>query len=75
MAFGRSSAAPEPARVPGELPAAARLAALEARVDQVRQLFRQAAGQNRGNKVLCDVLLDAENVLHGPYPEHREGGD
>jgi hypothetical protein len=44
-------------------------------VDQVRQLFRQVAGQNRGNKVLCDVLLDAENVLHGPYPESREASD
>jgi hypothetical protein len=77
MAFGRSSAAPKPVRAPEELSAAARLAAIEARVDQVRQLFRQAAATHRGNRALCDVLLDADNVLHGPYPDSSrtaEGG-
>jgi hypothetical protein len=69
MALFRSGAGPKPV---DELPAAARLAAIEARVDQVRQLFRQAAATHRGNRALCDVLLDADNVLHGPYPDSRE---
>jgi hypothetical protein len=69
MALFRSGTGPKPV---DELPAAARLAAIEARVDQVRQLFRQAAATHRGNRALCDVLLDADNVLHGPYPDSRE---
>lgn len=59
---------------PGELSAAARLVALEARVDQVRAFFREQAKAHRGNGALLNVLLDADNMLHGPYPESPGGG-
>lgn len=72
MVFGRSSSAPEPTRAPGELSAAARLAALEARVDQVRTRIRQMASRERNNPVLVQLCLDVENDLHGPYPENAE---
>lgn len=65
MALWRSASGAEPI---DEASAVAALAALEARVDQVRAFFRDQVKAHRGNDLLCNTLLDAENLLHGPYP-------